>query len=315
MTSRKVKGFAAAAAASLFVMSFGFSNWSSNLAVSGNVSAHGDEWDVQITDLSYDISEGVTAEYVESETVKSFGKEDEFRGAMMYITTRSEGVNVETGLYLVDTREYSLEDEGTVIKDGSTQVFRIPELKERSIINSYSDSDRKAGYEDYCRRVEEYLKAQYGEDAVNYEIWRYEADHSMARIMSWEDRAEPVTAYLEGPSAESLKGEISEDGLTGTFRPVDFSLPGAWTTYNITVTNNGDADAVVSSSDFDFSALDESIYKVSVDDTEKSETLEPGESAVFKFTVQIYQNVESGFTSESSPFTVSLNYAQKMVTK
>ena len=57
------------------------------------------------------------------------------------------------------------------------------------------------------------------------------------------------------------------------------------------------------------------VYKRQVNDTAKSETLEPGESAVFKFTVQIYQDVESGFTSESSPFTVSLNYAQKIVTK
>lgn len=264
--------------------------------------------------MSYDISEGVRAEYAVSESVKSFGKEDEFRGAMMYITSTGE-MNVETNLYLVDTREYSLEDEGDAIKNSSTQVYRIPELKGRSVIASYSDSDRKEGYDDYCGRVEDYLEAQFGGDAAYYEIWRYGADESMARIMSWEETVESSTKYLDGPSSESLKGEISEDGLTGTFRPVDFSLPGAWTTYKITVTNNGDADAVVSSSDFDFTALDESIYKVSVNDTAKSETLEPGESAVFKFTVQIYQDVESGFTSESSPFTVSLNYAQKIVTK
>lgn len=123
-------------------------------------------------------------------------------------------------------------------------------------------------------------------------MWYYTITHTMP---------EPVTKVSETAFDEAVVHYAS----------VDFSLPGAWAEYCVTITNNGTANADLNHFAFDVAQLNSDILTVDTPDL-SGEMLAPGASCTMTFVVKVDTSC-SDLTAEATAFSVKLHYVQETV--
>ena len=119
-----------------------------------------------------------------------------------------------------------------------------------------------------------------------------------------------VIASMGADDGSAASSPVTVTDTGATFANVDFSLPGAWANYTLTVTNNGTANANLA--DVQIALNSESDQLELVKPELADETLAPGESCTFNVVVKA-ADIESGDLNATGALSITLPYSQDTV--
>lgn len=320
-----------AAVMAIGLMCFGFAQWSTDVNLNGSVSASG-SWEVKVTDAAVELS-NAGAELVDG-TVEVTPTYDVVVYKVNLVEHTASG-----NLY------YALQLDDTTATTVTVTAAELAEYADRGRMNNLSDKAADGSYY-YPRFVSGFKITAAGgdatvmmdlDDAVDFSLFsdknclvkaanaeslsayvgqqvgtailRY--DTSENENLSDPDYNAAVAYFEENPvTTETVAAETTFTDTDVTYAPVNFSLPGAWANYKVTITNNGTANANLSNVTLDFDALDTSIYSVETPDL-SGKVLAPGESCTVNLVVKVV--AEESFDAESASFHVTLSYVQDAV--
>jgi hypothetical protein len=264
----------------LGAMCFGFSSWSTDISVSGKVSANGN-WSVAVTDAKISqLSTG--AKLNNAGTYKSF-ENDEY-----YTTNELAAKNA------MNTKIAELEEAGYDNVKGNT-TYKI-----YAFISYYPDANDKSNFVNK-EVIGVYETTAEADDAANAK-----KDEVVAAGGSVNSRGKSRAYGYEityGP-------ETTFDDTSATYAPVEFTVGGAWAEYSVTVTNNGSTDADLS--DYELETALTAPYSVELPEIAEGEILKAGESCTLTFVVSVSDS-EDEISADAQEFTVSLKYVQPEV--
>lgn len=322
-----------AAAASLLALSaagFGFSKWSSDLNLNGNVTAKG-SWDVQIQEAAATrLSTGASSAGAASEVAPTY----EFT----VYDLRAVTVDAEKFPYVGDVYRVQLDDTNPH-KVSMTQEEYDEYTTYLNIGNAnpkgYSffksgilgpDSNKSActvqanlnelgtslGYSSASgiSRPNEDNGASNGQiigTCIVNTLYRSSVN-PWNLVLSYEEGGD----YLETATSTWIyKADVAEDGQSAVYSDVNLGLPGAWAEYSVTLVNNGTANANLS----DYSlALSETSDLLTLDAPVigEDEVLKPGETCTLTFTVSVSEDAPETI-DEVNSLSVHLVYEQDAV--
>lgn len=277
----------------LSAMCFGFAQWSSELTLGGSVSAGG-KWDLAVTDASVRLSSAGAAltQTTVTETVeKTYNSyeagEDLFQNSFASQNAMNAKMTElkETGAAIVSSNGKAEKYVGTIAYYDAEKVWHEEE------IGAY-DTIEECNAALNARREEVLAAGGFVNSSSRKTMWYYTITYTV-------------------PEEVTKDSETTFDAETVSYAAVDFSLPGAWAEYSVTVTNNGTANANLDLYHFDVTELDGEIFTVDTPDL-SGDMLAPGASCTITFVVKVDTEC-SDLTAEATAFAVKLHYAQDVL--
>jgi hypothetical protein len=261
----------------LGAMCFGFSSWSTDITVSGKVSANG-SWNVAVTDAEISsLSSGAR--------VNGAGTYNSFSNDELYTKSESEAATA------MNAKIAELEEAGYENVEGET-FYKI-----YAYISYYPDANDKTNFvnKEVIGVYESTAEADEAATAKKDEIVAAGGSvnsRGRARAYGYEISYGPTTTF---------------DDTSATYAPVEFTVGGAWAEYSVTVTNNGTSDADLSNYKLETELT--APYSVELPEIADGEILKAGESCNLTFVVSVSDS-EDEFTADAQEFKVSLKYVQ-----
>ncbi len=319
----KILAGLSASVLALSAVGFGFSQWSSNITLGGNVNAKG-SWDVGITDARItSVSSAVTVDGEASEVaptatvtvypvyVQIFPASGESGNYRMLIDDTKPS---EVKVTMAQLQEY---DEGYTFNNTST------------VYNFLVSNKRWGGsFEVKLNELGESLGFR-GVGTTNGNAWNegdptYEGEIMGYAICNWvnsnvtrptvtiDDTYTPAKNALENSAPTTYyAGQISEDKQSASYSDVTLAAPGAWAEYAVTVTNNGTANANLSDYTLEVTGVDGAVAVQAPDLA--GETLAPGASCTVTFVAQVPADYSGNTLDAQGALNVHLVYAQDAV--
>lgn len=292
---RRTKILSALTASVMLVsaMCFGYAQWSSEIDLNGSVSASG-KWDVAVTDASVNLSSSGAVFSQASGT-----KENVTYATEAYAVILGEGSDTNYYLLLdtangvqkdVDLSDYTASGRG-YYGPSYTKYFTGDKLSKSEFYDYYVNAD-------IAGKTGNRLVSKDGNDLEAY----------VGKVIGYAAASGNVTT---GDLTVTADAETTYTANAVSYAGVEFSIPGAWANYSVTITNNGTVNANVNDYEFVTSALDEDIFTVDTPEL-GNDVLKPGESCTFNFVVQVDTTV-SELDVDAANFTVTLNYVQDTV--
>lgn len=313
-----------AAIIALSVVGFGFSQWSSEISLGGNVTAKGN-WDVAISDAKVtSISTGTTVDGELLENVPTITLPAYYVYLTVYNETQYQvmidDVNpIEVTVSQADLAAYSDElavpagggsrwcyyKSGTGTGSSAGSIFFNVKLNEDGIRLGWDKADKRVPNTD--NGAEEGTVIGVGicdhvaKNTTNGNPWKFVDD--------WA-RAEDF--FAANPATSCYPAAISEDKLTATYSDVALTLPGAWAEYAVTVTNNGTANANLS--EYKLALESESdVIVFSAPEIPANEILAPGESCTITFVASVPADYAEPTLDATATISARLVYVQDAV--
>ena len=328
--SRIITALTLCAVTAVSVMSIGLTSWQTTITGSGSVSAAG-KWDVAVTDAGLQLSTGASAskEMTTYELERTGVKSDALitsvlssstwleEGQEEKIGTQSEeALSKYTYYYLVDTTKYDMdnisaltkEDVAAIVSDESTVVISDYLKAYYRYIKPTTAYDSEKSTACAAKVVDGLLRDSYQliADMV--------PDHYQDYMLVYLSSTGGKYSYSIASMVEKTEtvGVDAEDAVTYTdtevsFADVDFTLPGAWAQYSITVTNNGTVDANLSDAVIELETDSDQLV-LDKPDLEK-EVVKPGESCTITFVVKVPDTV-TGDLDARGRLIITLPYGQ-----
>lgn len=277
----------------LSAMCFGFAQWSSDLALNGTVSASG-KWDVAVTDASVRLSStgAALAQTTVTEPVETTYNSYEAGEALFLNQFASQDAmnakiaeRKEAGATILSSNWDAKKYVANISYYDAEKVFH------EEVIGAY-DTIEACDAAKNARREEILAAGGSVTSSSRKTMWYYTVTYTMP---------EPVTKV----------SETTFDEATVRYASVDFSLPGAWAEYSVTITNNGTANADLNHCAFDVSQLNSDIFTVDTPEL-SGKVLAPGASCTVTFVVKV-DALCSDLTAEAAAFSVQLHYVQDVV--
>lgn len=271
--SKIIAGLTACVCA-LSITAIGFSQWNSDIKLSGSVSAKG-SWDISVEEASMKTSDGAILTY------DSFDNE-------MFLNSYAPAEKMETKIA-------ELESAGANIV--SNEVVEAI----KAYISYY---DAEGVYHDkeligYYPTIAEADAAK--EEAYNKILENGGKVNSRGRTSAWY-----YTVSYTGVSSEA---EIN--GSSVSYDAVEFNRPGAWAEYSVKVTNNGTSAANLNDYVVNVTNLDEAVFSVDTPDL-SNDVLNPGESCTFTVVVKVIDDLDN-FDVSAQDFNIELVYAPNAI--
>ena len=278
------------------LLAVGFAKWSTDITINGTVSAEG-SWDVKVTAAELELSDG--AELASSE-------EAELTAYNAYIIENAKGKDI---LSIDISNPYTVSLTAEEVADYTSYTYYNKAWADN--LNGSTQSN----YFYYVDSADEVTEL-FGGSAYVYTYITAECTVSTSAVVSgYEGEDGALVGYVikaadvKNAVYETVYSETTFTDTAVSFADVIFSLPGAWASYTVEITNEGTADANLSDYSFEFSGLDEDIYIVSTPTIEDDSVIEPGQTATLVFTVQVDPDyAESTLSAEAESFTVTLTY-------
>jgi hypothetical protein len=266
----------------LGAMCFGFSSWSTDITVSGKVSANG-SWNVAVTDAA--VSKLSTGAKVNNSSVYNSFANDELYTKSQYEATTAMNAKIA-----------ELEEAGYKNVEGEAVAYKI-----YAYISYYPDANDKTNF------VSTEVIGVYETTAEADEAATAKKDEIVAAGGSVNSRGRARAYGYEITYTAADESTASFDDTSATYVPVEFTVGGAWAEYSVTVTNNGTADADLS--DYKLETELTAPYSVELPEIADGEILKAGESCNLTFVVSVSDS-EDDFTADAQEFKVSLKYVQ-----
>lgn len=268
----------------LGAMCFGFAQWSTDITLNGTVNAAG-KWDVAITDAKVEQVSNIGAEAEGAYEVVLYPVYVDYKNNYYYF--RIDDINTETVSVTAD--EIAAYD--TSIGVSSFQSG----AKSGDYTFRLNKNEGVAGIvEHWYNRTS--LKAADGGamdgQCIGTAIaWCYKGFPT-----NTPDNGNVVLTYDDAKTYLAEHAGTTFTATEVTYATVNFSMPGAWAKYSVTITNNGTAAANLNDLDLTFSDLD-AIYSVNCPRLKDDAALQPGESCTFEFVIFVdeeYVEAECG---------------------
>ena len=300
----------------LSAMCFGFAQWSSEISLGGTVNLNG-KWDVAVTDASIvELSSGAQAKAVTNISEAAYD-------VVLYpVYADYANVNINSQRYT-----YRIDDVNTQKVSVLASEFNAYEAS----IGVFSfTSGSKSG--DYTFRLAPNAAGQaiqagkwnrpyvdatdegaYDGALIGYAIaWCYQGSstNTPANDKVVLTYANAKNYFAENQTTETLS-TASFTASDVTYVPVDFSLPGAWAKYAVTITNSGTTNANLNDWDLSVSELGEA-YTIQTPAMVENEVLTPGESCTLEFVIAVNPDLTEN-AAGSNQFQLALNYVQDNV--
>ena len=332
---KKVCAIALAGAVAVSALSLGFAAWHTDITAGGSASAQG-SWELTLTGASLATSQvgaEITPIYTEPEggyqfyhpgypatdySLYNLGRDvsaakgdpdlplGEKLDTLLVDRTNTTGTsNTRPWLFALDTTKYTWEDITSIRND--VDAFNVIKYDETSVDLDrlmYVYNNPTSGREGYISVGELFLedatallKELHPDTYQNYMIVSLFSDKSGMGAMA------DLVAYMSDPQ----ENNVVISGTTATFANVDFSLPGAWANYTLTVTNNGTVDAYLKDTVFTLESENDQLVLDTPDLSD--EVIAPGESCTLNVVVKA-ADIESGALEDTGTLSITLPYSQ-----
>lgn len=344
---RRIAALALVAALGICALGIGYARWSTTLTAGGSVSSGG-SWDVALTGAELSVSSAGAeidnapeyslqrfdyandARDVRDYLIVNYGgfkgtatKDESLFGTQIPGTGSTKRITKTAYLYFVDTRVYTdLENqikgtsksEGTAIANDPSTIALADLYSDYGLsLNKYYYPDSSYSGDaanDACKLVVNGLlrdATQLLKQALPDTYQNYALVHLYAATMSQTNAKNYVigTMVQQAGSGQS----VTCDATTATFAPVSFTLPGAWASYSLTVTNNGTADAHLSDVSFQLDTDTPDRLEVVAPDLSDA-VLPAGQSCTLNFVVQVPKDYEGADIDATGTLTVTLPFQQ-----
>lgn len=273
----------------LGAMCFGYASWSSEITVNGTVSANG-KWDVAVTNASIAISDAGAAIIPGSAEVSlAYNSYDDADTIYNNSFASKNAMNAKVA---------ELEE------SGATVTSKAYNLNKYQALVSYYDANGDFHNKELVGTYDTTAECDDARNARKEEI--------LAEGGSVNSTARSVVWYFTVEYTSTVENTVVLASDSVTYAPVEFTLPEAWASYTVTVTNNGTVNANLKDYSFDVTELDSNIYTVDVPTGFDDEVLAPGEDCTFTFVVKVNDS-QDDITAESAAFKITLNYVQDTV--
>ena len=137
-------------------------------------------------------------------------------------------------------------------------------------------------------------------------------DGTATAINTWDVRMTNIEVVnkTDGASNNEELTKINDDGVTAIFRS-DFTKPGDYITYEVTVENRGSIDAILEDISITLNAAEQDKDLFNITDTRSSsELLEAGTSTTFTIKVEFRSDADR-MPSSDIEYTVKVDYSQQ----
>lgn len=301
-----------AAVMAIGLMCFGFAQWSTEINLNGSVSASG-SWEVKVADAAVELSnagaqlvDGVVEVHPTYDVVV-YPIYVDYQNNYYYFQVddaAAETVSITAEEFAAYDTSMGVSAFSSGAKSGD-YTFRLSKAEgvENMVANWYNRTSLKAADGG----------AMDGQCIGKAIAWCYkgvstsEPENSNV-VLTYAAAKSYFAAHPAG--TETVAAETSFTDTEVTYAPVNFSLPGAWANYKVTIVNNGTSSANLSNAVLEFDALDESVYSVDTPDL-SGKILAPGESCTINLVVKVV--AEDSFSADAQSFHVTLNYVQDAV--
>lgn len=300
------------------VMSLGFASWHTDITASGNIAAESN-WEVNATKADINLSTGahvsqslvrtgVASDYVIAPYVSSGNWLNADQWDLLGTQT-DEVLPSTTHMYAIDTTKYDISDvtkldRNEIAADESTLIISDHLHKYYSSVYDYKIDDNSK-YDEWrtivvnglLRDTTALLKEKFPENYQDYALVSLVG----LPIPNWG------TYFC---FADFSSATISDNATKVDFADVNFTLPGAWAQYTITVANNGTADANLADAIIQLETESDQLVLDKPDLSD--ETLKPGESCTISFVVKVPETITDDLNA-TGKLTVKLPYNQLVV--
>lgn len=345
-TKTKICAIALTGALALSAVSVGFAAWKTDITASGSVTANG-KWDVSVTDADMAISHGATAtlDYSSYQLMNQCSSANISQVALQVGGTKATyaanvgkhtSQNLPTAwVWLVDTTRFDMDQLGYLDSE-PRRLLMLEGTEEGYIIrldrnNTAPDGTVVpalkgwyGGNTTYAGTSIVNIKTETAESIVDDLITESDAVVKQLRPDTYQNYAlvlvlasttyNPQYQFVIASMGSADGTEPSPTTFTETdvtYADVNFSLPGAWAKYSLTVTNNGTVNANLS--DITCELVTEQADQLVLDAPDlESEVLKPGESCTLTYVVKVPADYE-GELNASGTLNIKLPYSQDTV--
>lgn len=312
-----------AAVMALSLVGFGFSQWSSEINLGGNVAAQGN-WDVTISDAkitSVSSATNVAGEPVQNIPTAKITVYDVYAQVFTFAGSSNFRMLID------DENPREIEVSYAALKEYNEEyIFN----NDRPHVYNFLKSGRRFGgsVEVQLNALGEELGFR-GQSTTNGISWTegdptHEGEKLGVAVCNWvntnvdnktemTDTYNPAKKALEAdPATTYYPATLSEDKLTATYNDVTLTLPGAWVEYAATITNNGTADANLNNYKL---VIDGAVGVIDVDAPEipADEVLAPGASCTITFVAKVPAEYAEKVLDAQGVLSVTLTYVQDAV--
>lgn len=292
-------------------MGLGYALWHTDLSAAGGVVASGN-WDVQITDARISQLSGAALEGSDADAEPAFQPVSAETQIAELVAAQSSGTigsaasgeTLGEGFYVIDTDVYSVSDMTALARDAIQADGSSLDLSGQP---RYCRSDETGATDDTL--VTQALLEDTYEMLVAANPAEASYDH-FALVYLAEDPGQNLllaTVQAQDTSTAVVDDVTSFTGTSVNFAPVNFNAPGAWAEYTLTVTNNGTVDAKLDTDAlFQLDTASDQLELATPDLSQ--DTLAPGQSCTYTFTVQAKADVSA--LEDTGTLSVSLSYSQ-----
>ena len=344
-----ITALALTVAIAISAVGIGLASWHTQITGNGTVTANA-AWDVKITDATLNVSDpgaAVVLDYLDYELAKVcninlYGQTcieasvpRASSGSSHATGTQSTGSSykVSSWLWLVDTTRFDT----TILGQYNTEERRLAMLsglEDGSVIrlsdtNTAPDGTQvapmKAWY--YYKSTSDFFGDSNAQETIINGVisesntiirtLRPDTYHNYALICIASDNTHNaehlqfVIANMQ-PSDGVAPSPVSFTDTTVNYSGVNFTMPGAWASYTLTVANNGTVPADLSDTAIMIDG-DEATFTLEAPELE-NKIINPGESAVLTFNVKV-NSTESAVISGTANVSVSLICSQPEVSE
>ena len=343
---KKICAAALAGAVAVSALSLGFAAWHTDITAGGSVSAQG-SWAVSLTDASLTTSEtgAQIAQDYSNYQLNNVCNETYYgqvcneaavprtnsggSGKTPGTQSTSSTYKVSSWLWLVDTTRFDTSLLGTMNTE-ERRLTMLAGMEDGSIIRlsdtNYTPdgtkvSPMKAWYyysskNDFTGSATARPKILAGlieqSDALIKQLRpdTYQ-NYALVCVVSNNTQDCPelqfVIASMGNADGSAASSPVTVTDTGATFANVDFSLPGAWANYTLTVTNNGTVDAHLKDTVFTLESENDQLVLDTPDLSD--EVIAPGESCTLNVVVKA-ADIESGSLEDTGTLSITLPYSQ-----
>lgn len=322
----------------------GFAKWQTTVTAGGNVSAAG-KWDVEMTDASVTLSSGaqlrendadyglqnVCAQKVYGQACIKAAVPRTKLTSFPATGTQNSRFTVSSWLWLVDTTRFDLSRLGTIGTEERRQLM-LDGLADGSVIRLSDDQTAPDDTKISAMRAWNYYRSKtdyFGDTSAQTTILNGLVAQSDALIKTlrpdtFRNYALICMAADGTDHCDHLQFVIGSMGRTGgeqvpvtrtdtsaAYSDIVFTLPDAWASYTLTITNKGTADAHLSDGVISLEGADSAQLRLDAPDL-SDDVLAPGQSCTVQVVVQALDN-GSDTLDTSGVLKIDLPYSQAAV--